>query len=119
MGFRDRKKSFDEREKARREERRKALSARLGGSPDQPGRSQAERDEKARRSQRPKTPAEPTPTSDATAKTDDANAKKRAERPRADRPTRAPELAKAGRKQPSRRRRAPKRRFWQRGAKPK
>ena len=101
MGFRDRKKSLDEREKARREARRKALSERLGGRPDQPGRSQSERDEKARRSQKPKAPATPAATPDPKAKATDAKAK-RTERPRAEKP-----------------KRTPKRRFWQRAPKPK
>ena len=105
MAFRDRKSSRDEREKARREERRKALSARLGGRPDQPGRSEAEREEKARRREEPKASAKPAPDTGAEAK-----AKKTA-KPDAEPP--------ASGKQPARSERAAKSRFWQRGAKPK
>ena len=115
MAFRDRKSSRDEREKARREERRKALSERLGGRPDQPGRSDAEREERARR-RAAKAPAPP-------AATTDAKAAEPGEGPTAD-AKKTPEKAdakarRAPRKEPARRERKPKRRLWQRGAKSK
>ena len=58
MAFRDRKKSSEERERERREERRKALSERLGSRPDQPGRSESEREESRRRREAARAKAE-------------------------------------------------------------
>lgn len=107
MAFRDGKKSRDEREKARREERRKALSARLGGRPDQPGRSESEREATKRRSETPK----------PVAKDSASDAPETGRAPEATSKTAGP--SGSPRKEPARRERKPKRRFWQRGAKPK
>ena len=96
MAFRDRKSSRDEREKARREERRKALSARLGGRPDQPGRSQAERDEKARRKVE-KAPEKPAAKAKAEKRAVD---KPKKEKRTVDKPKKAPEPARAGKEAP-------------------
>ena len=119
MAFRDGKRSRDEREKARREERRKALSARLGGRPDQPGRSEAEREETKRRRETAKPAAEGTPSADAGTETKKLGAEKpTAETPKAEEPKKSSQPAR-GRREPARRERKPKRRFWQRGSKPK
>jgi hypothetical protein len=107
MAFRDRKKSSDERERQRREERRKALSERLGSRPDQPGRSESEREESRRRREAARAKA----------------AKPRAEepkKPKTEKPA-EPSAAKpaAGAAKPKSGKKAPKRRVWQRRAKAK
>jgi hypothetical protein len=106
MAFRDRKKSSSERERERREERRKALSERLGSRPDQPGRSESEREESRRRREAARAKA----------------AEPKAEKPKkakAEKPAK-PSAAKpaAGAAKPKSEKKTPKRRIWQRRAKP-